>query len=102
MTLQMMDGTLEYRMSNVEAGLQKLDGKVEKLDKKIDHLGNVQMEMFDEQNRFSTEFRGSLADQREEFIAWRQSIRTSMGSNYQYWACIGILIIWTILMILHF
>ena len=102
MDIQLMDGTLEYRMSNVEAGLQQLDGKVEKLDKKIDHLGNVQMEMFDEQNRFVVEFRGSLADQREEFTAWRKSIRASMGSNYQYWACIGILIIWTIFMIIHF
>ena len=102
MSLQMMDGTLEYRMSNVEAGLQQLDGKVEKLDKKIDHLGNVQMEMFDEQNRFASEFRGSLADQREEFIAWRRSVRASMGSNYQYWICICLLIIWIILMILHY
>lgn len=102
MSLQMMDGTLEYRMSNVEAGLERLDGKVEKLDKKIDHLGNVQMEMFDEQNRFASEFRGSLADQREEFHAWRQSVKASMGSKYQYWICIGILILWIILMMLHF
>jgi len=50
-SLQMLDGSMEARINNMETGLQQLDEKVSLIDRKVDHLGNVQMEMFDEQNR---------------------------------------------------
>ena len=102
MDLQLMDGTLEHRMSNVEAGLEALDTKVGNLDKKLDQFGNVQMDMFDEQNRFADEVRGSLADQKEEFAVWRQSVKARMGGHLQYWGCVVLLVIWILLMLFHF
>lgn len=97
--LQLLDGTLEHRMSNVEAGLQTLNKKVSKIDKKIDHLGNVQMEMYDDQIKMGDEFRLKLEDQRQELKKWQKEIKKNMGGPCQCYITIIMLSLWFIFMI---
>lgn len=97
--LQLLDGTLEHRMSNVEAGLHTLNKKVNKIDKKIDHLGSVQMEMYDDQIKMGDEFRLKLEDQRQELKKWQKEIKKTMGGPCQCYITIIMLSLWFIFMI---
>ena len=63
---QLLDGTMEKRLNKMEAGITELDEKVSLIDRKVDHLGNVQMEMFDEQNRMGENLSAELRHQKEQ------------------------------------
>ena len=79
--LQMLDGTLSARIDNMETGLQQLDEKVSLIDRKVDHLGNVQMEMFDEQNRMGENLSAELRNQKEQLNKWQQQMKKELYSK---------------------
>lgn len=101
-SLQMIDGTLSARIDNMETGLQHLDEKVSLIDKKVDHLGNVQMEMFDEQNRMGENLSSELRNQKEQLNKWQREMKKDLYSKgmLHYWAVGCILILWFILMLI--
>lgn len=88
MSLQLLDGTLSARVSNMENGLQTLDEKVSLIDKKVDHLGNVQMEMFDEQNKMGENLSSELRNQKEQLSKWQKDMKREMYSKGK-WHYIG-------------
>lgn len=97
--MQLLDGTLELRMSNVEAGLQTLDKKVSMMDRKIDHIGTVQMEMYDDQVTMGEEFKSKLEDQRLELKRWQEEVKKNMGGKCQCYMMSLSLILWFIFII---
>jgi uncharacterized phage infection (PIP) family protein YhgE len=100
--LQMLDGTLSARIDNMETGLQQLDEKVSLIDRKVDHLGNVQMEMFDEQNRMGENLSAELRNQKEQLNKWQQQMKKELYSKgwLHYWGVGCILVTWFVIMLL--
>ncbi len=100
--LQMMDGSVEARISNMETGLQHLDDKVTLIDRKVDHLGNVQMEMFDEQNKMGENLSSELRNQKEQLNKWQKEMKKELYSKgmLHYWGMGCILLAWFIIMLL--
>ena len=100
--LQMLDGTLSARINNMETGLQQLDEKVSLIDRKVDHLGNVQMEMFDEQNRMGENLSAELRNQKEQLNKWQQQMKKELYSKgwLHYWGVGCILVTWFVIMLL--
>ena len=72
---QLLDGTMEKRLNKMEAGITELDEKVSLIDRKVDHLGNVQMEMFDEQNRMGENLSEELRHQKEQLSKWQGEMK---------------------------
>ncbi len=99
--LQMLNGTLERRIDNMETGLQQLDEKVSLIDRKVDHLGNVQMEMFDEQNRMGENLSSELRNQKDQLHKWQAEMKKELYAkgmlNYYGVGCL--LIGWFIFML---
>lgn len=98
----MLDGTLSARIDNMETGLQQLDEKVSLIDRKVDHLGNVQMEMFDEQNRMGENLSAELRNQKEQLNKWQQQMKKELYSKgwLHYWGVGCILVTWFVIMLL--
>ena len=98
----MLDGTLSARINNMETGLQQLDEKVSLIDRKVDHLGNVQMEMFDEQNRMGENLSAELRNQKEQLNKWQQQMKKELYSKgwLHYWGVGCILVTWFVIMLL--
>lgn len=98
----MLDGTLSARIDNMETGLQALDEKVSLIDKKVDHLGDVQMEMFDEQNRMGENLSAELRHQKEQLTKWQQQMKKELYAKgwLHYYAVGCILIVWFVIMLL--
>lgn len=98
----MLDGTLSARIDNMETGLQQLDEKVSLIDRKVDHLGNVQMEMFDEQNRMGENLSAELRNQKEQLNKWQQQMKKELYSKgwLHYWGVGCILVTWFFIMLL--
>lgn len=92
--MQLIDGTLEYRISNMEAGLNNLDEKVSLMDRKIDHINSVQMEMYDDQTRMGQEFKSQLHEQKLELKRWQNEVRKNMGSKLQFYVMLICIILW--------
>lgn len=100
-SLQMLDGSMEARINNMETGLQQLDEKVSLIDRKVDHLGNVQMEMFDEQNRMGENLSAELRHQKEQLNKWQQDMKKEIYSKgmLHYWGIGCILVSWFLTML---
>ena len=77
-SLQLLDGTLSARVSNMENGLSVLDEKVSLIDKKVDHLGNVQMEMYDDQARMGENLSSELRHQKEQLNKWQSDMKREL------------------------
>jgi hypothetical protein len=101
-SMQLMNGTLEHRMKGVESGLKDLDTKVTVLDRKIDHLGNVQMEMFDDQTRMGNEFKSQLQEQRDELVKWQREVKHKMGGRCQFYTMLVAICGWLMFMIHYY
>ena len=100
-SLQMLDGSMEARINNMETGLQQLDETVSLIDRKVDQLGNVQMEMFDEQNRMGENLSAELRHQKEQLNKWQQDMKKEIYSKgmLHSWGLGCILIIWFLTML---
>tara|TARA_B100000214_G_scaffold361833_1_gene325651 strand:+ start:502 stop:831 length:330 start_codon:yes stop_codon:yes gene_type:complete len=99
--LQMLNGTLERRIDNMETGLQQLDEKISTIDKKVDHLGNVQMEMFDNQNELGETMKRGQQDLQDQLHKWQGDIRKEMLQKgaWHYYTMGCLLISWFIFML---
>ena len=100
--LQLIDGTLSARVSNMENGLQQLDEKVSLIDKKVDHLGNVQMEMYDDQNRMSENLSSELRHQKEQLNKWQSDMKKELYRNgkWHYYGMGCALLGWLLFMLI--
>jgi len=99
--LQSLDGTMEKRLHKMEAGINELDEKVSLIDKKVDHLGNVQMEMFDEQNRMGENLSAELRHQKEQLNKWQGEMKKQIltKGRWYYYGLGFILVTWFVLML---
>jgi len=98
---QLLDGTMEKRLVKMEAGITELDEKVSLIDRKVDHLGNVQMEMFDEQNRMGENLSQELRNQKEQLNKWQYDMKKQILSRgrWYYYGLGFILVTWFVLML---
>ena len=96
--MELMDGTLERRIGNVESGLMNLDQKVSLMDRKIDYLGSVQLEMYDDQTRMGVEFKSQLEDQRKELKKWQLEVKKNMGGRLQFYVTLVCIMLWFMFM----
>ena len=69
----------------MEAGITELDEKVSLIDRKVDHLGNVQMEMFDEQNRMGENLSQELRNQKEQLNKWQYDMKKQILSRGRWY-----------------
>ena len=99
--VQLLDGTMEKRLYKMEAGITELDEKVSLIDRKVDHLGNVQMEMFDEQNRMGENLSAELRHQKEQLSKWQGEMKKQIYSRgrWYYYGLGFILFTWFVLML---
>lgn len=100
-SVQLLDGTMEKRLYKMEAGITELDEKVSLIDKKVDHLGNVQMEMYDDQNRMGENLSAELRHQKEELGKWQGEMKKQILSRgrWYYYGLGFILVTWFMLML---
>lgn len=100
-SVQLLDGTMEKRLFKMEAGITELDEKVSLIDRKVDHLGNVQMEMFDEQNRMGENLSAELRNQKEQLNKWQGEMKKQIYSRgrWYYYGLGFILVTWFVLML---
>ena len=100
-SVQLLDGTMEKRLNKMEAGITELDEKVSLIDRKVDHLGNVQMEMFDEQNRMGENLSAELRNQKEQLNKWQGEMKKQIlnKGRWYYYGLGFILITWFVLML---
>jgi len=100
--LQLLDGTLSARVSNMENGLTQLDEKVSLIDRKVDHLGNVQMEMFDEQNRMGENLSSELRHQKEQLNKWQSDMKRELYAKgrWHYYGMGCALVGWLLFMLI--
>ncbi len=92
---------MEKRLNKMEAGITELDEKVSLIDRKVDHLGNVQMEMFDEQNRMGENLSAELRHQKEQLNKWQGEMKKQIlnKGRWYYYGLGFILITWFVLML---
>lgn len=96
---QLLDGTLEHRMSNVELGLTSLDKKVDLVDRKIDHISSVQISMHQRQEELGRDFRDQLDDQRQQLKLWQKEVKKNMGGRCQFYTMIITIVLWFFFML---
>ena len=99
--LQMLNGTLERRIDNMETGLQQLDEKVSLIDRKVDHLGNVQMEMFDNQNELGASMKRGHEQLQDQLHKWQGDMKRELLQRgaWHYYGIGCLLISWFIFML---
>jgi len=98
--MQLLDGTLEQRMSSVEEGLIGLGTKVDNIQTTMDEFGEVQTEMFDNAERHASDFKDAIEGSRREFKAWKQEMMNKMGGRGQLYITALAVLGW-LLFILH-
>ncbi len=98
--MQLLDGTLEHRMTSVEEGLIGLGTKVDNIQTTMNEFGEVQSEMFDNAERHASEFKDAIEGSRREFKEWKQEMTNKMGGRCQLYITSFAVLGW-LLFILH-
>ena len=93
-----MDGTMAYRMQQVETGLKQLDSKVTRIDDKMDHVIHMQKEHAEETTSSLTDLKDTIEDQRAQLAQWQKSMRQQQPA-WKTGLAVGILFLWLIWMI---
>lgn len=93
-----LDGTMAYRMQQVESGLKELDTKVSRIDDNLNHVIDMHQEHAEETKESLLGLRDSLEQQRDELVKWQQSVQQQQPV-WKTIVAVVILILWMIWMI---
>lgn len=92
---EILDGTVEKRLVNVEEGIKILDNKVTRLDSKLDTYGQVQYEVVEGVNALKRE----VTHQRVELEKWQSEVKRKMGGKWSFYGSTMGVVGWAIIMI---
>ena len=93
-----LDGTMAYRMQQVETGLKQLDTKVTRIDDKMNHVIDMQKEHAAETANSLGDLKSTIEDQRAELAKWQKNMRQQQPL-WKTALSVVILLLWLVWMI---